>query len=88
MGRVHLARQRSLDREVAVKTLKDDASPVAIAALFREARLTGSLEHPGVVSVHALGVDERGGPVLVMKRVEGVDWATLLADEAHPLWSS
>jgi len=86
MGRVHLARQRSLDREVAVKTLKDDASPVAIAALFREARLTGSLEHPGVVSVHALGVDERGGPVLVMKRVEGVDWATLLADEAHPLW--
>jgi eukaryotic-like serine/threonine-protein kinase len=86
MGRVHLARQRSLDREVAVKTLKDDASPTAIAALFREARLTGSLEHPGVVSVHALGIDDHGGPVLVMKRVEGVDWATLLADDAHPLW--
>src|SRR4051794_38792370 len=87
MGRVHLARQRSLDRDVAVKTLKEDAAPAASAALFREARLTGSLEHPGVIPVHALGVDEKGGPLLVMKRVEGVDWATLLEDAAHPNWS-
>jgi serine/threonine-protein kinase len=87
MGRVHLARQRSLDRDVAVKTLKENASPAATAGLFREARLTGALEHPGVIPVHALGVDERGGPLLVMKRVEGVDWATLLAEPEHPLWA-
>jgi hypothetical protein len=87
MGRVHLARQRSLDRDVAVKTLKDNASPQAAAGLFQEARLTGSLEHPGVIPVHALGVDGRGGPLLVMKRVEGVDWAALLENEAHPHWS-
>lgn len=87
MGRVHLARQRSLDRDVAVKTLKENASPAASAGLFREARLTGSLEHPGVIPVHALGVDEKGGPLLVMKRVEGVDWATLLEDAAHPHWA-
>ena len=72
MGRVHLARQRSLDRDVAVKTLKEDATPDAIAGLFREARLTGSLEHPGVIPVHALGVDDTGGPLLVMKRVESI----------------
>ena len=87
MGRVHLARQRSLDRDVAVKTLKEDASAAATAGLFREARLTGALEHPGVIPVHALGVDARGGPLLVMKRVEGVDWATLLANAEHPLWA-
>ena len=87
MGRVHLARQRSLDRDVAVKTLKENASPAATAGLFREARLTGALEHPGVIPVHALGVDARGGPLLVMKRVEGVDWATLLGNAEHPLWS-
>jgi serine/threonine-protein kinase len=86
MGRVHLARQRSLDRDVAVKTLKENASPAATAGLFREARLTGALEHPGVIPVHALGVDDRGGPLLVMKRVEGVDWATLLGNPDHPLW--
>ena len=87
MGRVHLARQRSLDRDVAVKTLKEDASPAATAGLFREARLTGALEHPGVIPVHALGVDAKGGPLLVMKRVEGVDWATLLGNAEHPLWA-
>ena len=88
MGRVHLARQRSLDRDVAVKTLKEGATPAAAIGLLREARLTGSLEHPGVIPVHALGIDERGGPLLVMKRVEGVDWATLIDDDAHPLWST
>jgi serine/threonine-protein kinase len=87
MGRVHLARQRSLDRDVAVKTLKENPSSAAKAGLFREARLTGALEHPGVIPVHALGVDDRGGPLLVMKRVEGVDWATLLGDAGHPLWA-
>jgi serine/threonine-protein kinase len=87
MGRVHLARQRSLDRDVAVKTLKENASPAATAGLFREARLTGALEHPGVIPVPALGLDERGGPLLVMKRVEGVDWATLLGAADHPLWA-
>src|SRR5688500_14564870 len=39
MGRVHLARQRSLDRDVAVKTLKSDATPAVSMALLREARV-------------------------------------------------
>src|SRR5579862_8055953 len=38
MGRVHLARQRSLDRDVALKTLKPGASSEVAEALFREAR--------------------------------------------------
>jgi serine/threonine-protein kinase len=86
MGRVHLARQRSLERDVAVKTLKSEASQAVGAALLREARITGSLEHPGVIPVHALGADERGWPLLVMKRVEGVDLGELLRDDAHPIW--
>lgn len=78
MGRVHLARQHSLSREVAVKTLKADASAAVRKALLREARITGSLEHPGVIPVHALGADEAGRPTLVMKRVSGTDLATQL----------
>lgn len=79
MGRVHLARQRSLARDVAVKTLKADATPAVAHALLREARVTGMLEHPGVIPVHALGVDEQGRPMLVMKRVDGTDLSTRLA---------
>jgi serine/threonine-protein kinase len=86
MGRVQLARQRSLDRDVALKTLKPGAEPSLASALLREARLTGSLEHPGVIPVHALGVDDRGHPMLVMKRIDGVDLGRLLGDPEHAAW--
>lgn len=81
MGRVHLAEQRSLARDVAVKTLKPGAPPAVAQALLREARLTGMLEHPGVIPVHALGVDAEGHPVLVMKRVEGTSFGAWLGGE-------
>jgi serine/threonine-protein kinase len=86
MGRVLLARQRSLARDVAIKTLKDDASPRDRAALVREARVSGSLEHPGIVPVHTLGADGAGRPLLVMKRIVGVDWETLLRNPDHAAW--
>lgn len=85
MGVVRLAQQRSLQRDVAVKrSAKNDAG--AIRSLVREARITGGLEHPNVVPVHALGVDGEGGPLLVMKRIEGVSWRTLVHDDGHPAW--
>jgi eukaryotic-like serine/threonine-protein kinase len=79
MGRVHLARQRSLARDVAVKTLKPGATAAVASALLREARVTGLLEHPGVIPVHALGIDAEGKPLLVMKRVDGTDLSSRLA---------
>jgi hypothetical protein len=43
MGRVLLARQRSLDREVAVKVVKEEAaSPAVVEGLLAEAMLSGS----------------------------------------------
>jgi serine/threonine-protein kinase len=86
MGRVQLARQRSLDRDVALKTLKPDAGSAVAQALLREARITGALEHPGVIPIHALGVDEQGRPMLVMKRIDGVDLSVLLRDPQHAAW--
>jgi len=89
MGKVHAAHQRSLDRDVAIKMVKAGATlESAVAALLREAVVTGRLEHPGIVPVHALGLDERGAPVLVMKRVEGVEWRALLDDPNHPGWAT
>ncbi len=87
MGVVRLADQHSLSRSVALKTsLSLDAA--VVAALVREARIMGSLEHPNLVPVHALGIDPSGAPVLVMKRIEGVSWRALLADPAHEGWRS
>jgi serine/threonine-protein kinase len=87
MGRVHLASQNSLRREVAVKTLKEDANTHAHEALLSEARVTGYLSHPGIIPVHSLGLDDHDRPVLVMKCIEGVPWSDLLADPENKAWS-
>jgi hypothetical protein len=89
MGRVFLARQRSLDREVAVKVLKPEAASARHTdGLLAEAVLAGSLEHPNIVPVHMLLRDGQGLPALVMKRVEGVSWTQLLHQPEHPAWAS
>ncbi|MBL8784656.1 MAG: serine/threonine protein kinase [Deltaproteobacteria bacterium] len=79
MGVVHLAQQPSLRREVAVKRLRPErTTPAAVTALLREAWVTGTLEHPSIVPVHLLLPDRDGSPQVVMKRIEGVTWETLL----------
>ena len=82
MGIVKLARQVSLDRQVAVKTLRDRQSEHDVEALLSEAWLAGSLEHPGILPIYALSLGADGLPVVVMKRIEGVTWSKLLSGEA------
>jgi len=83
MGVVRLAEQVALGRTVAVKTLRGDrVEPRAALDLLREAWVTGVVEHPNVVPVHYLGLDDAGRPLIVMKRVEGVEWSQLLGDAA------
>lgn len=87
MGKVLLARQRSLAREVAVKVLRPEHSDFEDAqALLREAVVMGGIEHSNIVPVHALGRDEKNHPVLVMKRIDGTSWRELLHDPDHPRW--
>ncbi|RAL20121.1 hypothetical protein DL240_18605 [Lujinxingia litoralis] len=79
MGVIHLADQRSLWREVAIKTIRpDNRNPDAPRGLLKEAWVTGMLEHPNIIPVHALGVDAQGAPMMVMKRVEGRPWSDTL----------
>ena len=82
MGLVRLAQQRSLGRQVAVKTLKPDAvSERATLRLLREAWVTGSLEHPNIVPVYDLGVGEDGTPLIVLKLIEGSPWSDVVHDQ-------
>ncbi len=83
MGEVYSGEQRSIGRVIAMKMATSDAGG---DALLREARITGRLEHPNIVPVHVLGVDDRGVAVMVMKRIEGVSWRTLLRDREHSQW--
>jgi len=67
-GVVYRARQESLGRDVALKLLMPRPSEAAqeTRRFIREARSAASLQHPGIVSVHAVGVEE-GVAYLVME---------------------
>lgn len=81
MGIVRLATQRALGREVAVKTLKPDArSERATLKLLREAWVTGALEHPNIVPVYDIAFEEDGSPNIVLKKIEGDEWARFIDD--------
>lgn len=87
MGEVWLARQHSLRRSVALKRPRGDSEEAA-GALVLEARVSGGLEHPHIIPVHVLGLDEDGSPVLVMKRIAGTSLRALLEDARHPAWDA
>ncbi|MDF9717047.1 serine/threonine protein kinase [Nocardioides sp. ChNu-153] len=71
MADVHRARDRVLERDVAVKVLRDPGTPGTDRDRFAgEARTLAALSHPGLVTVLDAGTDG-GRPFLVMQLVRG-----------------
>ncbi len=71
MGEILGAREAATERTVAMKVMLDDATEEDISRFIAEARVTARLEHPNIVPVHELGVDENGQPFYTMKMVRG-----------------
>ncbi len=76
MGQVVSAKQKALQRSVAIKFLKVAAGDASL--LLREAITTGRLEHPNIVPVHVLAKTSEGVTFFAMKRVEGTPWSEAL----------
>ncbi len=75
MGAVYRAKDPSMDRIVALKTiisatLASDHDGEFRTRFFREARAAGALAHPGIVPVFDVG-EHDGKPFLVMEYVNG-----------------
>jgi serine/threonine protein kinase len=80
MGRVYKARQRRLDRLVALKILGQAGGDAAFAERFaREARALARLTHPSIVTVHDFG-ESNGRFYLLMEFVDGVNLRHLLRE--------
>ena len=75
MGAVYKARQRQLDRVVALKILPPQVGRTeAFAERFtREARSLAKLSHPGIVMVYDFGHTQAGLYYFVMEFVDGTD---------------
>lgn len=92
MGAVYQARQKKLDRLVALKIIRpeDSADPAFAERFMREARTLARLAHPGIVAVHDFGEvtpDSQAGPHLyyfVMEFVEGDNLRQLMEGGLPP----
>ena len=72
MGVVYEARQKSLDRNVALKVLQDRLvrDPKAKSRFLREAKLASSLQHPHIVPIYEPG-ESQGRLYYTMQRIDG-----------------
>ncbi|HEV8316875.1 MAG TPA: protein kinase [Vicinamibacterales bacterium] len=79
MGEVYRARDRRLDRIVAIKVLPDALAtdPQFRERFDREARAISQLDHPHICALHDVG-EEQGTSFLVMQYLEGETLAARL----------
>ncbi|MCC6672340.1 MAG: serine/threonine protein kinase, partial [Planctomycetes bacterium] len=81
IGTILLARDTDLGREVAVKVLHPEHAehPELLHRFVEEAQIGAQLQHPGIVPVYELGLDQRHRPYFTMPYVRGESLAALLA---------
>ncbi len=79
MGFVWLAKNLTLDIDVAIKLIRRDrAAPEAPARLLQEARATARLGHPSIVRTFDFGESEHGDPFIVMEVLSGESLADVI----------
>ena len=73
MGIVYCADDPTLQRQVALKILRDPyrQNRELIAKFINEARITAKIDHPNVVAIHQLGVNKHLGVYFSMRRISG-----------------
>src|SRR5437763_2534773 len=85
MGRVFVARDLKLDRQVAIKLLSSGAHREEELRRFaQEARAAGSLNHPNILAVHDVGACA-AGPYIVSELLDGSTLRERLDGKPLPL---
>jgi len=79
MGEVALVRDRRIGRDIALKTVREEmVSPAARRAFVIEARMQAQLEHPSIIPVYDMGVDEAGREYFTMRAIVGTTLSKVL----------
>ncbi|MBC7820525.1 MAG: serine/threonine protein kinase, partial [Planctomycetaceae bacterium] len=73
LGKVWIAKDRELNREVAFKEIKPGHAQDSGSRgrFILEAEITGGLEHPGIVPIYSLGHHDNGRPFYAMRFIRG-----------------
>ena len=101
MGAILKVWDENLRRDLAMKVVLkpgggseaasvDDVDPKQLKRFLEEAQVTGQLDHPGVVPVHALGLDKNGAIYFTMRLVRGRDLQKIfeLVQSGEEGWST
>jgi serine/threonine protein kinase/WD40 repeat protein/tetratricopeptide (TPR) repeat protein len=80
LGRILSAKDKKLDRIVALKELLSDNDKMR-ERFLREVLLTARLEHPGIVPIHDIGVRPSGEIYYAMKLVDGRSFDKVIAEK-------
>lgn len=86
MAVVYAGFDPGIDRPVAIKCLHRDAASAAGSdrRLLLEARASGQLVHPNIVTIFDSGETDDGRPYIAMERLPGDTLASLVAREGLP----
>jgi len=71
MGEVVLLKDHDIERTVALKRLSESQDLDRVLRFVEEIRTVGQLDHPNIVPVHDVGVDENGRYYFLMKHLQG-----------------
>lgn len=84
MGVVYEAVDRSLNRKVAIKKMRDDLKEKSAdyAQFLKEAKTVAALHHPHIVDIHSI-VSQGGETYMVFEFVEGKTVAVLLQEKGR-----
>ena len=90
MGTVYLAEDPLLKRRVAIKVVKvaGAARNQAMLRFRREAEISAQLNHPNLVTIFDVGVEEELGPFLAMEYVEGKSLGRHIKDKSLDMEAS
>ncbi|MEL6428885.1 MAG: serine/threonine-protein kinase [Planctomycetota bacterium] len=90
MGKVYLAHDRDLHRNVALKIIRrsapendawsdaDNSSTRAFVRFVEEAQVSAQLDHPSIVPIHDFGVTRSGYAYFAMKHVKGITYSEVI----------
>ena len=84
MGIVFTAKQRSIDRDVALKMLKPKTArdKDQRAKFLSEAVVTGELDHPNIVPIYDVGASPDQALFYSMKKVQGTPWLDVVREKS------
>jgi len=78
-GEVELVNDNDIERRVAIKRIKPDmVDEDTLIRFVGEVQAVGGLEHPGIIPIHDVGLDENGY-FFVMKYVDGETLESIIA---------